>query len=104
MIDINQAREQAAEAVREARATDSARVAAINQACQLGGCPERAGEFIAGEMTAEQVGAEILEARAENAGEAIDGRHAGTGSAAADPVIDTQAIYDRRARQARGEE
>lgn len=96
VIDLDKARaESKAEGVREAEAAIAARVKAIRMQCQLGGCPERLGEFLESDLTAEQVGQKILETRAaaEDA-DAISGHHGSPKGK--DPEIDAEAIFRRR--------
>ncbi len=100
VISIDRARDEgtSAEAGRQ-----KARIDAINQACRLAGCPERAGEFIGGEMSADEVGAKLLQERADADDTEIDSRHSAGASADVGPRLNASAIYKRRAREAGGE-
>ena len=95
VVDIAAARKEAIEEGRkEGAAAAAERSASIRQACDLAGCPERFGEFLDSDLTAEQIGKKILDERAASAGPEIDGHHAGSG-ADANAKIDTAAVYRR---------
>ena len=94
LIDLDAARKEAREAGRkDAADATSKRTEGIRQACDLGACPERFGEFLDSKLTSEDVGKKILADRAANAGPEVSGLH--HSGAAEEPVIDSQAIYRR---------
>ncbi len=98
VVSIDAARSEGAAAGAQA---ERDRVAAITRNCQLAGCPERIGEFVASDMTADQVGAKLLDEQADDAGTEVSGHTPGS-TGASPPVIDRDAIYKRRAKEAVG--
>ena len=95
-VSITEARTAGEKAGREsAKAEYQARVDAIRQACELGGCPERFGEFLQSDLSPEAVGKKLLEERAAGSGPDLNAQHSGNGDGEDEPVIDTRAIYKR---------
>lgn len=93
VIDINAAKDQGRA---EAKAEAKARVDAINMHCSLAGpaFALKSGEYIASDMTAEEVGKAILEAKSKGAGEEVDGHTTnGGGSEQALPQINPSSVY-----------
>lgn len=95
VIELETARREGREAgAAEARAQAQQRAHAIRLACDLAGCPQRFGEFLDSELTAEQVGQKLLEERAKKDAEGsnVDGHNAGP-SGAKQSKLDVGAIY-----------
>ena len=97
VVSIDSARSEGHKAGAD-QATQAAaeRTSAIRQACDLGQCPERFGEFLDSKLTAEEVGAKILSARATAGGGEVDGHHGAGGGTEDGPKIDSGAIYRSR--------
>lgn len=97
VIDIGAAREQAhQEGAAEATKASAERTSAIRQACALARCPERFGEFLDSDMTAEQVGKKLLADIEAAGGAEVSGAHAAADATDAEPKISTAAVYASR--------
>ena len=91
VISIEDARKEGRAA---AEASAKERASAIRMACDLAGYPERFGEFLDTELTAEQVGKTLLEDRAGESEPEVHGHHRARDDEP-EAEINTQGIYAR---------
>ncbi len=89
VVNIEDARTQAR---RDQQEEDGARAEAIEQVCQLSGCPERAMSFYREGLSESAVRARILEDRANSGGDEVDGHQS---TQAQVPSINLDAVYRR---------
>jgi len=93
VVNLEQVRE-------EARAELQADAKAIAELCSIAGSPGRAAEFIAEGLNADQARTRLLADRASSAGNELSNA-VDPNESAARPVIDTAAIYRKRAERTR---
>ena len=91
VISIEDARKEGRAA---AEASAKERASAIRMACDLAGYPERFGEFLDTELTAEQVGKTLLEDRGGESEPEVHGHHRARDDEP-EAEINTQGIYAR---------
>jgi hypothetical protein len=99
VVDIKQARDEAAlKAKNEAVAEAKARVEDINRLCAVSGMQHLSGDFIAGELSMEDIGNAILKAKAERdeADPTTNGVHDADGDTEPVAKCNPTKIYENR--------